>query len=143
MADLEQEMLERPLLEVETDLNDPASVKHFGVLWRKLKPDKYIIRISRWRKRGTAKQRRRYFAILRVIAKFTGDDIEDLHEAVKLLFLARTVKIKLTGRDEVLAGSTRELTTDEYNLLTDSVIALAFDTLGLVISDSDTYYDQQ
>lgn len=143
MADLEEEMLQRPLLETEVEIGNKESVKHFGDLWRKLKPDKYIIKISRWRKRGSSQQRKRYFALLSVIAKYTGDSKEDLHEVMKRNFLSETVKIKLTGRDEILTKSTRELTVQEYTLLMDSVVALAYDSLGLIIDTQDTYYDQQ
>jgi len=124
MSELSEELLERSLLEVQVDKTSKDSLKRFRGYWDKL-PDKFIVRASVFRSKGTASQRRYYFALLRMISKRTGDDVRDLHEYIKHRYLSSEIRIKITGTDEFIPGTTRELTTAEYGDLIENVKRMA------------------
>lgn len=138
---IDRDLIEYPLIDTEVEIGNQESVKRFGEKFRKLKAGKYIVRILRWKQRSSDAQRRKYFATLRVICKITGDEPIILHEWVKRRVLAKTVRINLVGEDDVIAGSTKDLTMEQYSELIQTIITLAEDKLGLIIDPQDTIYE--
>lgn len=89
--------------------------------------------LKQWRATRSGNQNRYYWgAVLKEFGDYTGHHTEELHEALKLRFLAIDPEAEL-----VVARSTTELNTQEFAEYVDRVIQLAAE-MGCPISNPDT-----
>ena len=77
--------------------------------------------------------------VYKLLADFTGDDVESIHEEMKTRFLPKRVERvnQETGEVEELTvpGSTRKLTTTEFSEYVQKIQVWAASWLSLVIPD--------
>lgn len=99
----------------------------------KLSPDKvWTIEVGERKSKRSTDQNARYFAILRAIGDETGNDIDDLHEVFKRLFLG-TKSITVNGGSfEVSEKSSRSDTAD-FSAYMEKVEAYAAREWGIAL----------
>ena len=93
-------------------------------------------RVYKTRTTGEGSQNNKFYALVTEICKETGNDIEDVKDALKERAIKRgyPYKInKMTGR--IRPASTTEINTVEMSYLIDEAIQLCAE-LGIVISDT-------
>lgn len=100
---------------------------------RGLNPSKpWRITIAQHHAKRSPEQNKLLWAIYTEIAKETGNDPEDIHEAMKGRFLPPVV-VKL-GSDEIAVnGSSAKLDTMEFSQFVERVTAFAASELGIVV----------
>lgn len=96
---------------------DPQGV--LTTIQKKLKPWNYTITILKGHKR-TLKQNAMYWAIINDLAENSWENADDIHHALKNMFLSKKLESELFG-DVSIVWSTAELTTKQFNMYLEKV----------------------
>ena len=89
-------------------------------------------------RKRTEQQNKYYHKLLDIICDHTGDEHMDMHDNMKIMFLAYPwVK---GDREYTVIKSTRELTSREFGAFLEKVFAWASSELGLVLPEASSFY---
>lgn len=105
-----------------------------------LKDGKYLVRIDAFKKR-TLQQNAYYWGVVVPMVKDGLKEVgysevksnEDAHEILKHLFLKKKIVNWMNGDEIILAGSTAELKTVEFNAYLEEIWQWAAEYLGITI----------
>lgn len=90
------------------------------------------ITIAQHRERRSPEQNALLWAIYGEIAKETGNDAEDIHEAMKFRFLP-PIQIEIGGEAIPVPPSSRKLDTHQFSQFVEQVQAFAASELGIIV----------
>lgn len=88
--------------------------------WIKKMPEKVSVTVQPFKNQRSQDQNEYYFkVVVGMIAEDTGNSKEDTHEALKSMFLSKTVHLKnVVGQ---IARSTTSLKTDEFEIYLENI----------------------
>ncbi len=116
-------------------------------LLQSLKDGKHLIRISTYSKRSLRQNAYYHGVVVPMVRQGLFDagymevtENEDAHEIIKHLFLKKKYASDTNGDEVVITGSTRKLTTVEFNQVLAEVIQWAAAYLSIVIPDPNSAY---
>lgn len=116
-------------------------------LLQSLKDGKHLIRISAYSKRSLRQNAYYHGVVVPMVRQGLFDagymevtEDEDAHEIIKRLFLKKKYASDTNGDEVVITGSTRKLTTIEFNQFLAEVIQWAAAYLSIVIPDPNSAY---
>ena len=115
---------------------DANSHKALGKKLSELKPGQYVLEVKRNRPIRSISQNKFYFAILKVIATETGNDIDRLHEIAKKKFNGEMVILPKSGA-EMVGKSTGDLDSKEFTAYINRVKLWARDEFGVLIEERE------
>lgn len=116
-------------------------------LLQSLNDGKHLIRITVYTKRSLRQNAYYHGVVVPMVRQGLFDagydqvtENEDAHEILKHIFLKRKFISEQNGDEVVVAGSTRKLTTVEFNEFIHQVTRWAAEYLGVVIPDPNSAY---
>jgi hypothetical protein len=112
-----------------------ADREAFAKAMRHFKRGPVSVRVEVDRGKRTTQQNRFYRLILGIIAEFTGDDPEYLHEHFKRTFI-EPKRVEVLGH-EITIWTTTEENYDDFWLYIEKIRRFAFDELDIVTPDPD------
>ena len=105
-----------------------------------LKPGDYKVYVCDDRPSRSLNQNAYYWSVvIPIIAGEIGYQKEELHEALKIKFLPKEIKVK--GKPYTIGGSTGKLNTKQFNEYLEAVIQMASE-LGIYIPEPGEYPDE-
>lgn len=87
----------------------------------------------------TEQQNKYYHKLLDIICDFTGDEHLNLHEELKIKFLARPYIRE--EKEYLIVKSTRDLKPNEFGDYLEKIFKWASEEYGLILPSSSEYYD--
>lgn len=121
---------------------DANSHKLLGRKLSELKPGDYVIEVKRNRPIRSLAHNKYYFAILKLIATETGNDVDRLHEIAKKKFNGEMVQLPKSGM-EMVGRSTSELDSKEFSAYINRVKLWANDEFGITVYDRENMTIEQ
>ena len=115
---------------------DANSHKALGKKIGELKPGEYVVEVKRNRPIRSLSHNRYYFAILKVIASETGNDVDRLHEIAKKKFNGEMVLLPKSGA-EMVGKSTGDLDSKEFSAYINRVKLWALDEFNVTIMERE------
>lgn len=102
----------------------------------------YKVAITRKAEKRTIPQNRLYRLWLNCISAESGNDVEDLHEYLKMTFLDVHSRI-IYGKEVMRVTSTTELNTEQFTAFLEKVQQWASSELGVILPNpEDRFYEQ-
>lgn len=119
--------------------------QRFQELANELSDGDYLFVVERAKKKGSARQRGYYFAVIvRGFAEYWGVDDDDAHELIKQHCNTKVVEVvnKQTGESEeqTIGASTAGMTVEQWKAFIDRCHVWAATEFGFVIPDADPEY---
>lgn len=121
---------------------DANSHKQLGKKLSELKPGDYVIEVKRNRPIRSLSHNKYYFAILKLIATETGNDVDRLHEIAKKKFNGEMVQLPKSGM-EMVGKSTSDLDSKEFSTYINRVKQWAIDEFGVTVYDRENLTMEQ
>ena len=94
-----------------------------------------VVRVDEYRSRRSSQANRYYWLVIGLISDHTGYEKDELHEYFKQRF--NPITVALGKEPEVIGGSTRKLTTDQFYEYVERIRRFALTELGVTTPDPD------
>ncbi len=122
------------MIQLITDFsNETEKKKLYGIL-KSVKPVKYLVKLSKYRKQRSMPQNKYYWGVvLEILSDCTGFTPEEMHHVLKAKFNPVQKTFKATGETFLMGKSTTELNTEEMEKYLEQIRIFAVQELDCLI----------
>lgn len=122
------------MIDLIVDFSKGEDKQRFFRILKSLKETRYVIQLKQFRKNRSGNQNRYYWGVvLDILSKDTGFTKDEMHEVLKRKFNPVVKVLKATGESWVVAGSSAELDTADFETYLEQVRIFAITELDILI----------